>query len=59
MLRPDDAGLAEWLAFRLDSLTETYGRLRELVGDDAEVTVIAVCLELQKSQKTSPEKRHA
>ena len=25
----------------------------------AEVTVMAVCLELQKSQKTSPEKRHA
>ena len=28
-------------------------------SDNAEVTVMTVCLELQNSQKTSPEKRHA
>lgn len=32
----NDPGLAEWLAFRLDSLTETYGQLRELVDAKAE-----------------------
>src|SRR5262245_28957166 len=31
----NDPGLAEWLAFRLDSLTETYRRLRELVDAHA------------------------
>jgi hypothetical protein len=31
----NDPGLAEWLAFRLDSLTETYRRLRELVDGHA------------------------
>ena len=28
-------------------------------SDSAEVTVMTVCFELQNSQKTSPEKRHA
>ena len=28
-------------------------------SDSADVTVMTVCFELQKSQKTSPEKRHA
>ncbi len=32
----NDPGLAEWLAFRLDSLTETYRRLRELVDAHAQ-----------------------
>lgn len=27
----NDPGLAEWLAFRLDSLTETYRRIKELI----------------------------
>ena len=31
----NDPGLAEWLAFRLDSLTETYRRLRELIETHA------------------------
>jgi hypothetical protein len=32
----NDPGLAEWLAFRLDSVTETYRRIRELVDAHAE-----------------------
>ncbi|MBI3974255.1 MAG: hypothetical protein HY332_23500 [Chloroflexi bacterium] len=31
----NDPALAEWLAFRLDTVTETYGRLRELVQTHA------------------------
>lgn len=31
----NDPALAEWLAFRLDSLTETYARLKEMVNSHA------------------------
>jgi hypothetical protein len=36
----NDPGLAEWLAFRLDSLTETYRRIREMVATHAQRAIL-------------------
>jgi hypothetical protein len=36
----NDAGLAEWLAFRLDSLTETYAHLRQLIRSHAQRPIL-------------------
>jgi hypothetical protein len=36
----NDPGLAEWLAFRLDSVTETYRRIRELIDAHARRPVL-------------------
>ena len=39
----NDPGLAEWLAFRLDSLTETYARLKEMINAHATRPIKIAC----------------